>query len=528
MERDQLGSTRSDEANGFSRREFIGVGLGAAGALALGGLGGGAAAAFAAPAAPAAKRGGTIKVAISDMSTKDSYDPQRNSSTLGLMTAGMMYDTLIKLDDHWNMKPMLATDWSAAKNSKEYTFKLRKGVEFHSGKAFEAKDVAYTFNRMLKGGAALHGAGIFGPFLDSKGIVIVDKYTIKFKLKAADGFFPIKLGFWYGRIIQSNANFKESMGTGPFKGKSYKGGQGFQLVRNENYWMDGLPYLDAINGLAVTDLATKVQGVVSGDTHFSDPGSFSSNAQITSSSKATLLENPYGFPYVMGINSAAKPYDDPNVRKAMKMLIDRKKYVQIVAQGAGLAKPDLFIHPDDPFFPKGLTAPAYDPEQAKALLKTAGYESGFKDTAWTAEFPGMPEMAVLFKSSMAEGGINMDVQNVSIDEWSKQLFNSNIVANYWGRQHPSTMATYMAKTGGQWNEDRLSDPKIDKWITEAAATSNLQKQLDIYHEIGTQYNGETACIWPFWSKNLWPHKKSLIGLATNPTDLVDFRRASLA
>jgi peptide/nickel transport system substrate-binding protein len=299
-------------------------------------------------------------------------------------------------------------------------------------------------------------------------------------------------------------------------------------VRNENYWMAGLPYLDAVNGLAVTDLATKVQSVVSGDTHFSDPGSFSSNAQIRSSSKATLLENPYGFPYVMGIDSTAKPYTDPNVRRAMKMLIDRKKYVDIVAQGSALAKPDIFIHPSDPFFPPGLTAPAYDPEQAKALLKTAGYESGFKDTAWTAEFPGMPEMAVLFKASMAEGGIDIDVQNVSIDQWSKQLFNASIVANYWGRQHPSTMAAYMAKTKGQWNEDRLSDPKIDKWITEAAASTSLKKQLDIYHEIGKQYADQTACIWPFWSKNLWPHKKSLLGLATNPTDLVDFRRASLA
>jgi peptide/nickel transport system substrate-binding protein len=527
MERDQVGSERVDEAYGVSRRRFIGAGLGAASALALGGAGG-AASAFAAPARQGAKRGGAIKIAISDQTAKDSYDPQRNSSTLGLLSAGLMYDTLVHLDDHWNVTPMLAVDWSVGKGAKVYTYKLRKGVEFHSGKTFDAQDVAYTIKRMLKGGAELHGAGVFGPVLDASGIQVVDKHTIRFKLKAADGFFPIKLGFWYGRIIQANANFKKSQGTGPFMGKSFKGGQGFQLVRNPNYWMSGLPYLDAVNGIAVSDLATKIQGVVSGDTHFSDPGSFSSNAQILSSSKATLLENPYGFPYVMGINSKAKPYSDPKVRQAMKMLIDRKKYVQIVAQGAGLAKPDLFIHPSDPFFPPGLKAPAYDPERAKALLKSAGYDGGWKDTAWTAEFPGMPEMAVLFKASMAEGGIDMDVQNVSIDQWSKQLFNANIVANYWGRQHPSTMATYMAKTGGQWNEDRLSDPKIDKWITEAAAATSLKRQQDIYHEIGKQYANETACIWPFWSKNLWPHKKNLVGLRTNPTDLVDFRRASLA
>ena len=91
----------------------------------------------------------------------------------------------------------------------------------------------------------------------------------------------------------------------------------------------------------------------------------------------------------MGINSKAKPYNDPNVRKAMKMLIDRKQYVSIVAQGS--ATPTAyFTHPKDPFYPKGLKPTPYDPEQAKALLKKAGYGDGFKDTAWTASSRACP------------------------------------------------------------------------------------------------------------------------------------------
>src|SRR5262245_11483030 len=281
MERvEQESALQTARTGGLNRREFVGVGLGAVGAVVLGGLGDAAASL----AASRVKRGGTIKVSISDMSAKDSYDPQRNSSTLGLMTAGMMYDTLLHLDNGWHITPMLAEDWAAAKGARQYTFKLRKGIVFHNGKTLDAHDVAYTFNRMLKGGPELHGANIFGPVLKSSGIVAVDSRTIRFNLTHPDGFFPIKIGFWYGRIIQNNADFSQSQGTGPFKGKSYKGGQGFQLVRNENYWMHGLPYLDAINGLAVTDLASKVQSVISGDVHFSDPGSLSSNKQVASSS----------------------------------------------------------------------------------------------------------------------------------------------------------------------------------------------------------------------------------------------------
>src|SRR5689334_15917547 len=157
MERNRHGvEPQVEGADGLSRREFVGVGLGAVGAIALGGLGR-ATDALAAPDAPRAKSGGTIKVSISDISSKDSYDPQRNSSTLGLMTAGMMYDTLLHLDNKWHITPMLAEDWTASKDAKTYTFKLRKGVEFHNGKTLDGHDVAYTFVRMLKGGPDLHG-----------------------------------------------------------------------------------------------------------------------------------------------------------------------------------------------------------------------------------------------------------------------------------------------------------------------------------------------------------------------------------
>ena len=86
----------------------------------------------------------------------------------------------------------------------------------------------------------------------------------------------------------------------------------------------------------------------------------------------------------------------------------------------------------------------------------------------------------------------------------------------------------MAQTGGQWNEDRLSDPKIDKWIKEARASTSRAKQIEIYGEVGRRYADETACIWPFYSTKLWPYKKRLKGLSLNPTDLVDFRRATVA
>jgi peptide/nickel transport system substrate-binding protein len=524
-----------------SRRRFLGAGAGALGAVAIGGLAGcgsddegGAGTASPTSAETTAssgapRSGGTIKIAISDQTTKDSYDPQLNSSTLGLLSAGMLYDTLLSVDNTWEISPMLAEDWDASSDGKSYSFKLRRGVEFHTGKTLDSGDVKYTFTRMLTGGPDLHGDAIFGPFLAPDGILTPDPTTVRFQLREADGFFPIKLAFWYGRIIQRDADFRAgSMGTGPFRGVSFKGGEGFELTRNPNYWQEGLPHLDGITGLAVSDVATKIESVVSGDVDFADPGDYSSTRKLEAAQGIEVLENPFGFPYTMGIDMRAKPYDDPRVRRAIKMLMDRQRFVDIVAQGAATPIADLFVHPEDPFYPEGLEPPAYDPEQAKSLLREAGYGDGWKAEAWTTGLPGMPEMAVVFKAALAEGGIDVEVKNVPQEQWARQLFAAPIVANYWGRQHPSTMALYMAKTGGQWNEARMSDPRIDAWIAEAANTTDTARQQEIYGEIGRRYADETSCIWPFWSRNLWPHKSRLTGLTTNPTDFVDFRNASLA
>lgn len=423
---------------------------------------------------------------------------------------------------------MLAQDWEIAPDASSYTFRLRDGVEFHSGKTLDANDVAYTFKRLLDESTESPGLTVFGTVLEPGGIEVVDPTTIKFNLQQPDGFFLIKAGFWYGRIIQADADFASgSQGTGPFKSTSFKGGQGFELVKNPNYWMSGLPYLDAINGIAVTDLATKTESVISGDVDFTDPGDFATVTQVDDSDTAANLVNEFGFPYVLGIDTQSKPFSDPKVRQAMRMLIDRQKYVDVIARGEATVTPDLFVHPKDPFFPPGLEPAPYDPEMAKSLLAEAGYGDGFSELAWTAEFPGMVDMAVLFKASMAEAGITIDVKNVPIEQWFEKLFTEPIVANYWGRQHPSTMALYMAMTGGKWNEARLSDADIDKWILEAQATTDEAKQKEIYAEIGRRYADLSACIWPFASKNAWPHKKRLEGLVTNPTDFVNFREAYL-
>jgi peptide/nickel transport system substrate-binding protein len=515
-------------ATPLSRRRLLGYGAAALGGMTLAGT---LAQAAEGRSSLLAASGKTIKIGISDFFSKDGLDPAQQVSTFGLMSSGMLHDTLVRLDEQWNVHPMLATDWSTNAKATSFTYKLRKGVVFPtSGKTLDANDVAWSIAHVLDKKTGSSGLSLFQPVLAKSGIKVVDPTTIRFDLKTPNVFFPILLGFWYGRISQANWDFKKgSGGTGPFKSKSYQGGQGFQLVRNEHYWQSGKPYLDGINGIVISEPATKTQSVLHGDTDMIDQPDFSTFAEFANAKNVTMLNGPYGYQMDFGIGGQIKPYSDPRVRQALKMALDRPKFVEVVCKGQALVCGDIPINPKDVFYPAGLKPPAYDPEKAKTLLKQAGYGGGFKDTVYTSPtFEGLNDSSVLLKEQWGQIGVDLSVASVSTDAWNTHFLKAGVLANYWARQHPSTMMPFMAGTGGAWNESHISDAKLDSLIVQARSTKSLAKQKDLYTEILLRYRDLSASIWPMTYKSFWPHSTKLSGVAFHPTDLVDFRNAKLA
>jgi peptide/nickel transport system substrate-binding protein len=526
----------TQDLDAIEHRQFSRSQLLAAGAVALGGV-----SAAAAPLAEAArrlgtdpdallakpKRGGNLKLAISDAASSDSLDPATTFSIFGTLAAGMVYDRLVNLDNQWHVTPMLAVDWSVNKNATVYTFKLRRGVHFHSGKEFTAHDVAYAVRRQINKKAGTNGYALFSPILAPSGIQVLDKYTIRFHLKQPDGFFLIRMGYTYSAIYEAGTNFKGSPGTGPFMAKFLKGGSGFRLVRNPHYWQHGLPYLDSISAVVMPEVTTKTAAVINGDTDMIDPPDWAAFNRIQGASNIKVLKSPFGPAFVFGIDGSVKPYSDSRVRRAIKMLINRQQFVQVVCRGQATASADTVVNPHDPFYPKDLKPIAYDPEQAKSLLKQAGYGNGWSETIYTSDCcRGLLDGAVVLKAALAAGGITANVVNTTFDElFSKYWLQKPIVANYWLRLHPANSFPFMYTSNGQWNESRIKDPVIDKLIRQAQRSTKFSVQKRLYAEVQHRYQNEGASIWPFHMFDYWPHKKNIQGTRIHPTDLVDFRRA---
>jgi peptide/nickel transport system substrate-binding protein len=517
------------ERDGLTRRRLLQAGVGGAAALAIPGWASGIASAAVTPAA--ITRGGTLKIAFSGVASNDNLDPAFVTTGLGGTAAGMIYDGLVTSDYNWNLTPQLAEDWTVNKDATVWTFKLRKGVTYHDGKTFSGEDVKFSVMRVLNPKEGSEGYGIVNGILKPSGIIVGDPYTVTFKLERPDSFFAAKLAGFYFKIIENGqTNFlKGSHGTGPFKNVSFVGGQGFTFERNPDYWQSGLPYLNSVVGVDITNLATKAEAVITGDAQLCDPPDFSQLAQLRSNSSVVLWPTPASAANSFDIDSSAAPYKNPTFSQGLKMLIDRKKMAQVIAPGVAIVSGDSLIPPTDPFYPTDLKPFPYDPTQAKALLAKAGIPSGFtmKLNATSAQ-PGLIEMCTIAQQEWEAGGLKVSIANLDVDAWNSLFLKVPIFCDTYARQHPIIMATSFMLSTSPSNTSQIKDSKLDAWILEVQRTLDRNKQVEIFGDMIRRYNDVSAEIIPNWYNQPWVASPKLKGLVFSPSEYVDLRRVYLA
>jgi len=519
----------------LTRRTLLRTGAAGVGTLNLGALlqacggSGGGGGGGGAPVAKA-RRGGSVKMVFGDAVSSDSADPATAFTILANTFSGLVYDGLVRVDNAWNVHPGLAEEFSHSADFRTYTFKLRDGVQFHSGKRLAADDVVFSIRRMFDAKLGSPGLGIFGPVLDPADVRAVDARTVRFRLKAPDVDFFIKVGHWYGKVIPAGTKdfTNGSFGTGPFKTVSFKGGEGFVVERNANYWESGRPYLDRVEGVVITEAATRAQAVLTGDADISDPPTFPLLSQFKASSSADLVESPFGPPVVFGIDGSTAPFNDPDVRRAAKLAVDRQKMVTIVARGYGTASPDDVVNPNEVYWPGGVQAAPHDPEQARSLLSKAGFQGPVP--IWTTSgLRALGDGATLLAEQWNAAGLKAQVKSVSFDELlGKRFLHEKVVANYWLRQHYSTILPFLYRSDGPYNESRLKDPQLDRLISQLQRTPQDRGGKDILREILNRYNNEAASLWPFHMKDVWARKNRIQNMKIVPTEQVDMRNVFVA
>jgi peptide/nickel transport system substrate-binding protein len=459
------------------------------------------------------KRGGILQVSFSDSSTDESLDPAISELNNDSFYTGQIYEGLTVADTDWGVHPVLAEKWEPNEDASEWTFTLRQGVTFHDGTPLTAKDAAYSIGRLLDEDL---GSPLFSrlePSLDADGITAPDDQTLVLTLKRPDSLMPLALSARHAMIVKDGTTdfaVANAIGTGPFKVKSFRPGQSWEVEKNATYWEEGLPYLDGIRGVIVGEQSTKVQSVTSGQSHIADPIDYS--AASTVSGNAEILEFTGATYLLIAMDQTKEPFTDERVVDAIKMAVDRDQVLQTVFQGYGDTTGDVPVPPDDFFYPTDLTTDQ-DIEGAKQLLADAGYPDGIDLELFTsASYGGMVDLAVAFQQVVEPAGIRVKINQGSPDTyWDQVWLVKPMYASYDTRRHPNEILSVTYASNAPWNECKLKNPALDELLAEGLRTTDREGQKQIYQDALRLVADQHGTSIPAFVSKLWIKKNNVQG-----------------
>ena len=509
----------------LSREEFL---LGAAGLAAAGtGMG------LLVPRALAAgepKRGGTLHLVYTDTSAAETTDPTvQTGIAVSQPALNNTYDRLTYIvPGTWELRPRLATSWEASQDVKTWKFKLRKGVKFSNGKPLTSKDVAWALRRILDKRTGSSAYARLSAELDPDGILTPDPHTLVVRLKKPDAQFPSFMGAYQTGIYPNGVDpKKDPIGTGPFMIKSWKPTLGWEIVRNPNYWVKGLPYLDAVRAVYIADPNTKVQAVMNGSADISDRIPFTQVRAIQNNDNLRLYTLPGAVFLDYVFDQTQAPFTDHRVFKAIKMAVNRKLLMQAAILGHGTLTGDVPALPRDPYYPPQRGIPGPEIARARRMLAAAGHSSGVDITMTVADvYPGIVDMVAALKAVVAPAGIDININKVPTDTfWSNDWLKKPSYAAYWNRRHPKELLELLYRSRAVWNEGKFYDAKLDALIDAGGRTLNPAKQRGIFRQALYRVAAESGVGISFHVNGMHVAKRKVHGVRVDPQIMLILEKA---
>ncbi len=490
-----------------------------------------------------AKYGGTLRFLIGvDATTL--LGPNIPDSISNIIASHIL-EGLIDVDENLKIIPRLAERWEIQENGTAYVFYLRKGVKFHDGEDFNAYAVKKHFDYVLN--SSLRNVGMFKGII--KEVQVLDDYTVKFKL--FQPYTPIlyrlatSSAAWIlsPKAIEKYGNDpavfgRNPVGTGPFVFKEWKVGERIELVRNPNYWREGLPYLDRITFSVVSEDVSRVTQVraADADVMYNPPPALIPS--LEQDSRLIVKTIPTVRVIYIGINSRISPLNDVRVRQALNYAIDREKLCKVIMRD--MARPS-----DSPlssitygYVSTGLYP--YDPQKARQLLKEAGY-NGLKLELITPKgrYLNDYETAVALQGMFKEIGITLDVKPMEWgtyvakilsnkpEDWDYQMFllgwAPGTAEGHWvlfPLFHSSNQVGNPQGTA-KYNNFFYSNPKVDELIDKIGTELDEKKLMEYYAQAQKTIVQDAPAIFLYEMKIATVMRKEIKDLKIYPTERFD-------
>lgn len=449
------------------------------------------------------KKGGRFIIGITGGSTTDSMDPGTLVSNMNQNVNWQIRNSLVEIDHKFNAIPELAESWGSTPDAKVWTFKLRKGVEFHNGKTMTAEDVIFSINHHLgeKSKSAAKG------YLKSiKNIKADGKHEVIFELSGGSADFPFILGDYHLTICPAGTEGQEwekGIGTGGYILESWEPGVRAFSKRNPNYWKEGRAHFDEIETLSIADTNARTNALKTGQTHYMDRVELKTVHLLKRMPGVNVSAITATAHYTIPMRLDQSPYGDNNVRMALKLAVNREELVKLILRGYGEPGNDHPIAPVNRYFAKDLEQRKYDPEKAKFYMKKAGMlDHTFNLHAADAAFAGAVDAAVLMKEQAKKAGININVVREPDDGyWSNVWMKKEWCMCYWGgRPIEDMMFSVAYSAGAPWNDTLWKNERFNKLLIDARAELDTDKRRKLYADMQEICRNDSGTVVPMFNQ----------------------------
>ena len=429
-----------------------------------------------------------------------------------------IYDKLVEFKTGTTeVVPGLAESWEVSEDGLTVTFSLRQGVQFHSNDQFtpsrdlNADDIIFSFDRQgnpenpynsVSGGTFEYFQSMSMPDL-IESIEKVDDYTVRFNLTRPEAPFIANMAMDFASILSKEyadammeAGTPEMLnqqpiGTGPFIFQAYQKDAVIRYLRNDEYWGEPAK-VEALIFAITPDASVRYQKVQAGECHImAYPNPADVQAMKDAENIVVMEQEGLNVGY-LAYNTNMEPFDNPNVRKALNMAIDKQAIIDVVFQGSGqIAKnpipPTMWSYND------AVEDDAYDPEAAKAMLEEEGVtDLSMKIWAMPVQRPYNPNarrMAELMQEDFAQVGV--DVEIVSY-EWGEYLERSKaedrdgaVLLGWTGDNgDPDNFLAVLLGCDAVGNSNRANwcyEP-FDELVQEAKTLPTQEERTPLYEE----------------------------------------------
>ncbi|WP_346899412.1 ABC transporter substrate-binding protein [uncultured Roseibium sp.] len=465
-----------------------------------------------AKAAP--KKGGTFRWGIHDGNTSDTHDPGTYVTRQMIFLAHQYRSYLTMINPDNSLGPDLAIGWEATPDAAQWTFVLNENAHFGlSGKKVTAKDVVASINHH-RGEKATSAAKAL--LTDVTDVVADGDQTVVFKLGRGIADLPWLMTDYHLAICPANddgtIDWQSGDGSGPYKIDSGEFGVSWSLSRNDGWHGEGA-YFDKLEMIVLNDPNARQTALVTGDVDCVSLVELKTLALLERNPNIKVDNIPSGAAITMPMFCDTAPFDDVNVRTALKLSMDRQEIVDKIAFGAATIGNDFHLSPVQPYWPDDIPQHEYDPEKAKSLLKKAGHDN-LSISLSTADsiFSGAVDMCVLYAEQAKKAGIDIKVvrepnDGYYSDVWLKKPFT----AVSWGaRPTPDVIFTLAYKDDAAWNESHWRNEKFNKLLLEAKSELDDDKRMTMYREMCLLMHDDGGTIIPFFNNFVYARRSNVM------------------